>query len=441
MENLIIHKYTNIIESLNSNLDNENESNIFFKSFDDYTSVNSTYLDNDIKKHILNDKVNGGTVVKIHKIYSIEDFSNQKTIQYINNDNIELSEYDLISINNNYYFVITVQTNTSIIVQPIIEENQPNKDDILYKIINCKKYNTLYNTLHQLNNKCVLRNLLIPSANPTKLINNKVKSDFWNEEQKNTICNINKITENKKIHVINGEQNTGKSTVLLGLLANMINKEQNNKHAIISPTKINHLLDKLITQQNILFQNQQLIILVGDIHDYNEKYHNLHLSKYINTYKRIIPDIIKELNTDNITPIILSNIRMKLEHLIIEPHSYKDEPITELLEYINSEQSYKDYIISILSKWTNDKYISTILFKNCSILLSTLNNNIDISDYNTNILIVDDAETVTELNILEHLKVSTHQLILLGNKSICENSLFNRMIMGGINPHNLINVY
>lgn len=444
MDNLIINKYKNIINSVDSISNNsQNDSNIFFKSFDDYNLINSLHLDTDIKDHILNKKIECGLVINIHKIYSIEDFTNQKTIQYNNNNNNELQEFDLISISDNYYFVITVESNSSIIVQPIIEESKINKDDILYKILNCKKYNTLYNILHNLNKKCLLRNLLIPSSNPTKLINNKLNSDFWNEEQKNTICNINKATENKKIHVINGKSKTGKSTVLLGLLANMINKDINNKHTIISPTKINNLLDKLISQQHILFQNQPLIMLIGDIQIYNEKYHHLHISKYINTYKQIIPEIIKELNSNEIiSQMNIDNILIKLVQLIIEPHSYKNEPVSELFININDDKSYKDYIISILSKWTNDKYISNILFKNCTILLSPTQNNIDISEYNTNILIVDDAEQVSEINIIEHMKVSTQQLILLGNnEQTNEQTLFNRMITGGINPHNLITIY
>ena len=91
----------------------------------------------------------------------------------------------------------------------------------------------------------------------------------------------------------------------------------------------------------------------------------------------------------------IDNISIKLEHLIIEPHSNKDEPLSELLININDNKSYKNYIISILSKWTNNKYISNILLKNCTILLSPTQNNIDISEYNTNILIVDDAEQVS----------------------------------------------
>ena len=40
------------------------------------------------------------------------------------------------------------------------------------------------------------------------------------------------------------------------------------------------------------------------------------------------------------------------------------------------------------------------------------------------------------------MKVSTQQLILLGNnEQTNEQTLFNRMIIGGINQHNLINVY
>ena len=443
MNNFIIIKYKKIVETLDTISTNISESNICFKSYDEYNSLNSSSIDNEIKNNILNNKIKCGTIINIHKIFSIEEISDQKTINY-NNINIELNINDLIVVNNNYYFVITIQSNNSVIVQPIIEDSKILKDDILYKISNCSKYNTIYTSLHKLNKKCTLRNLLIPSLNLTKLINNKVNSDFWNNEQKNAICNINKITENKKIHVINGNTNTGKSTVLLGLLANSFNKDVNIKQTIISPFKINHLLDKLISQQNILFNdNNPLIILVGDINDYNEKYDQLHISKYINTYKQLIPEIISDLKNQNITELLLSNIIIKIEQLVIEPYSYKNELIIDLFKNIEMDISYKDYIISILLKWTNDIYIKTMLLKKCNILISTLNNDIDISEYDTNILIVDDAEIVPEINIIEYMKDSVNQVLLIGNNNntCCDKSCFNRMILGGVNSHNLVNIY
>ena len=43
----------------------------------------------------------------------------------------------------------------------------------------------------------------------TKLSNTSMKSDFWNQQQRNVLCNVIKITENKKIHVIDGAKKTG----------------------------------------------------------------------------------------------------------------------------------------------------------------------------------------------------------------------------------------
>ena len=55
MDNLIINKYKNIINSVDSISNNiQNESNIFFKSFDDYNLTYSLHLDTEIKEHILN---------------------------------------------------------------------------------------------------------------------------------------------------------------------------------------------------------------------------------------------------------------------------------------------------------------------------------------------------------------------------------------------------
>ena len=80
-------------------------------------------------------------------------------------------------------------------------------------------YTSILNT-----NKNALRNLYNPSANLTKLSNTSMKSDFWNQQQRNVLCNVIKNTENKKIHIINGGPKSGKSTVLLGFIQNYLSR-------------------------------------------------------------------------------------------------------------------------------------------------------------------------------------------------------------------------
>jgi hypothetical protein len=430
-----------------------NDSKLFFNSHDDYSDFFRNELYFTIQESFFNNKkINIGTITNLIPIYDINDIVDESSIIIEYNGN-KLNELDLLVINNCIVFVKDIINSNRISIEFIDKKKSDinNGNDII-KIFNYKKYYRIYKSLSVIN-KCKLRNLLIPPHHLTKLMKSKLKSDFWNQDQRNILSNVIKNTENKKIHVINGFKNTGKSTLILGLIQNYLSRFKNIK-LLISSSNYKSLFDlskRLITQSSIIIPNDKWIMIVGDINYIDKNLHPFVISTYISKYKsylKIIEDELKKLQDQLIdkTPIII-NINNKLNELPIQPYSLSNITISELLNKCNSQSDY-DYVISqimvIIDKWTNSEFINTKLILHCNLIISSIcSSGCDsMGLYKNNIIFIDDAESIPEIEALIPIQDSTEKLLLFGNNNIeYPKNIFNRMIKGECSLHSLSEQY
>lgn len=447
----------NFIELCNNIMNNKHkyllQESIYFESTDDYISNSINNLCVTIQK--THDSAKFELIGKINdiiNIYTLEKLVDSSSI-ILEYNGTQLYEKDLIQINSNIMFVSQVITQNKIKIHYIGNNNSLfNKLDNIYKIMNYKKFMRIYNSIIA-SNKYQLRNLYIPSLFLTKLTKSKLKSDFWNQEQKNIIYNINKPTENKKIHIIDGPNKTGKTTLLLGLLQSYLYRYENIKITISSANnkKIEEIVKRIQIQSDQLLPNNNWLMIVGDSKYIKEDLHELLISRYINNYINTInyiTNLIKQISNDtiDISPIII-DIKNKLELLPFEPYSQNHNTISYLLTSINNENKSNilQHINIIINIWNNKQFINNKLIKHCNIIISSLcSSGCDSMElFENNIVLLDDAENIDEMECLISLQQSTRQLILFGNSENITNkkSLFNRMIQGDCNPHKLNKTY
>lgn len=429
------------------------QESIYYESKDNYisSSINNLCVKIQNTYNIYSELI--GEIDEIINIYTLEKTIDPSSIILEYSGKI-LNEKDLIQINSNYMFVSQVINPNKIKIQYIgnNSQNKIKETDEIYKVMNYKKIMRIYNSIIH-SHKYKLRNIYIPSLFLTKLTKSKLKSDFWNLEQKSIIYNINKPTENKKIHIIDGKSKTGKTTILLGLLQNYLYRYENIKITIssINNKKIEEIVKRIQIQSDQLLPNNNWIMIVGDSKYFKEDLHNLLISHYISNYINTISYIsvlIKQLDNDSIdnSPIIC-NIKNKLELLPFEPYSHNNNTISDLLSSINIENKSNilQYINIIINRWNNKQFINNKLIKHCNIIISSLcSSGCDSMElFENDIVLIDDAENIDEMECLIPLQQSTRQLILFGNSENIKNknSLFNRMIQGDCNLHKLKKVY
>lgn len=451
MDIAFVNKCSDIFEK--QNIEKENES-IFFKSSDDYIKKTLNQLFYKIQTTYKNNETEIGIITKTTTVYNTDDTIDQNTliIDYQGND---LSEKDLLKIDNNYVFVCDLITKNKISIHFFNPKDTVFKNQKIYKLDNYKKFHRIYTSILHSNKSC-LRNLYIPSSNLTKLTNTKMKSDFWDQEQRNILCNIIKNTENKKIHIINGGISSGKSTVLLGFVQNYLSRFENIKILVTSSNKksLFKLAKRVISQLNILLPPNKWLMIVGDEKFTPPELHNFLISKYIEKYKTILKEIEILLNklsdiTLDKSPLIIE-ITNKLEQLPINPYSHNDTTITKLISECKFDyQNNVDNLITqsqlIIDKWSTHQFINNKLLRNCNLVLSTICSSgcPSMELYENNIVMMDDAEYTPEIESLIPLQNSTEQVLLFGNNNniTTPNTLFKRMISGGCNIHTLINKY
>lgn len=445
--------FINKCDELFNNLKITSNYPTYFNNYDEYFKIqlNNVFF---IIQQIINSKkqTQVGTVSNIIPIYNIDETvdSDNLMIEY---NGEKLNELDLLLIGNSYVFISDTINFNKISIQLVNSKNKFEESSSIYKICNFKKYYRIYKSLHQLkNNK--LRNFYIPCNCLTKLMKSKLKSDFWNQEQRNIISSVIKITENKKIHVINGPKKSGKSTLILGLIQNYLSRFANTKLLITSSNNqsLYQLANRLIIQSSILLPQNQWFMIVGDINYIDKELHSFVISTYVEKYKTTLNFIDNELKKlsdpliDN-EPILI-NIKNKLEQLPVEPYSHSNTTITNLFDSCKN-QSDIDFAASqamiIIDKWTKSSYINTKLILHCNLIISSIcSSGCDSMElYENKIILIDDAEQMPEIESLIPLQDSTEQLILFGNNINNENNknIFYRMIKGGSSIQNLNEQY
>lgn len=412
---------------------------VFFKSYEDYSEKNLNELFYTIQESY-NSNINKqiGTVSKLITVYNIDDQIDKDNL-IIEYTGRKINELDLLQIGNVNVVVSDSISPTKISVQLVDPKKTFDESQVIYKVMNYKKFYRIYKSLSQIKS-CRLRNLYLPCHHLTKLTKTKLKSDFWNQEQRNVLCNVIKTTENKKIHVINGAKKTGKSTLILGLIQNYLSRYENIKLLITSSnnTSLYNLTKRLISQISVLIPNSKWLMIVGDINYIEPVLHPFVISTYVTRYQTILRLIESELQKlldpliDN-NPIIV-NITNQLDQLPIEPYSHSDITISSLLKECSTEEDYKMAISQtsiIIDKWTKSSFVNTKLILHCNLVISSIcSSGCDSMElYQNRIILVDDAELMPELEALIPIQESTDQLILFGNNTIHNTKhLFNRMI-------------
>ena len=433
--------------------DIEIKRTLFYNSFDDYKDNLLKFLFLEIKKTLDNcNKSSIGRITNLIKVYNLDETvdPNNLILEYELNENDKLHEMDLIYINQSYVFISELINNQKCSVQLTNMNHTIEINNSIYFVCNYKKYYRMYQSI--INSKrTLLRNLFMPNQKLTRLNKSKLKSDFWNQEQRDVLASVIKPTENKKIHVIDGLKNTGKSTLIMGLIQNYLSRFNNIKLLITSSNKklLTHLANRIISQKTILIPQNKWIMIVGDINYVDKSLHHFLISSYVDKYMKVLQYIqtkLQQLESDNIdnTPIVVDIIN-KLDELPFEPYSHRKTTISELLQEVDHDkEKLHDIILQcqlIIDKWLNHNYINNRLLNACSIVISTICSSgcpsMDI--YKNNIIMIDDAEQASELETLIPLQDSTEQILLFGNSSKIEkNTLFQRMIHGGISVHKLI---
>ena len=439
-----------ILESTENKLDVKCE--LFFNTSDDYKLYCIELLKQKMQQNLNNKKTQLKTITNIQKVYSYDNngtIDNLSLLEYGNqiHKGIHLLKGDLIEINNNYFVITNINTDSHIEVQHIIYTKISIGDKIC-KLLNLKKYNRIYNSI-DICNKYILRNLLNPNLHLTKLLKTKMKSDFWNDGQKNAIYNITKNTENKKIHLIDGVAKTGKTTLLLGLLQNINSRFENMKFLIINGNRnLNKFVNKIKIQQDILFPNKWFMI-IGDNNFLDKQLHEYTITNYVNQYKYTMNNIDnyvqkmeKSVNEKDLLFSKLFNfIENVINNLPVEPFSHNNVTITEMLfEYKDDYANCVNQLQFILNKWKYGQYVNNVLIEKCNIIISTICSSgcLCFEVYKPDIIIIDDCEKLTELDILIPIKEVTQKLILSYNSNnINQKSFVNRLMMGGCNVHKL----
>jgi len=455
MDIAFVNKCYDIFE--NQNIEKEQES-IFFKSKEDYITKSHNQLFYKIQSTFTNKSQKIGIIKKVTKVYNTDETINENCL-IIDYNGQNLDDKDLLKINNTYVFVREIISPCKISIFVLKTDKSPFKliveNEIIFKIDNYKKFHRMYTSiLHS--NKNILRNLYNPSANLTKLMNTSMKSDFWNQQQRNILCNVIKNTENKKIHVINGDTNTGKSTIILGLIQNYLSRYENIKILVTSSNKksLINIASRLISQMNILIPNNKWLMIVGDKRTTPMDLHPFLISTYVDNYKHTLSIIEQLLNKlSNITldknPTLIQIVN-KLEELPINPYSHNETTITKLISECNSSnQDDMDNLIIqsqlIIDKWTNHQFVNNKLLRNCNLVLSTICSSgcPSMELYDNNIVMIDDADQTPEIESLIPLQNSTEQLLLFGNsnKNNEQLTLFKRMMSGGCSVHQLLTSY
>ena len=449
----------NLLKICKELLENNNiielNNNIFFKSKDDYKKYCLDLLKNKLNNILNKPRISISQVNKIQKVYCPDNngtIDNLLLLDYnkLAIKNLKLLKGDLLEINNNYVLVDNINSDFQIEVQ-FIKYKKINLNDNICKIVNLKKYNRIYNSI-QNSNKFILRNLLNPNLFLTKLSNPKIKSEFWNDDQKNAIYNLTKNTENKKIHLIEGPNNTGKTTLLLGVLQNINSRFENLNFLIINGNKnLNKLVNKLKIQQNILIPNKWFMI-IGDNNFLDKQLHEYTITNYINEYINSIANIenyvIKMENSNHEKNLLFSKlfefIKNVINNLPIVPF-HNNKTILEIIECNkNNYIQCVNEIQFILNKWKYTQFINNVLIEKCNIIISTICSSgcSCFEIYKPDIIIIDDAEKLGELDILIPIKDITQKLLLFYNyNKLTNNSFVNRLILGGCNIHKLNQIF
>lgn len=425
---------------------------IFFNSADDYKDYCIQLLKQKLKKVLNNKRIPITKLINIQKVYSPDNNGTIDNLSLLECDNlvhkdVKLLKGDLLEINNNYVVITNINSESHIEVQHVIYKKLRIGDKIC-KLLNLKKYNRVYNSI-EICNKYILRNLLNPNLHLTKLLKSKMKSDFWNNDQINAIYNITKNTENKKIHLIDGKAKTGKTTLLLGLLQNINSRFEDMKFLIVNGNRnLNKFVNKIKIQQDILIPNKWFMI-VGDNKFLDKQLHEYTITNYVTQYKYTMNNIDnyvqkmeKSVNEKELLFNKLSNfIENVTNSLPVEPFSHNNITLTDILnDYKDDYANCVNQIQFILNKWKYGQYVNNVLIENCNIIISTICSSgcSCFELYKPDIIIIDDCEKLTELDILIPIKDLTQKLILSYNSNnINNNSFVNRLIMGGCNIHKL----
>ncbi len=425
---------------------------IFFNSADDYKDYCMQLLKQKLKNVLNNKRIPITNIINIQKVYSPDNNGTIDNLSLLECDNlvhkgIKLLKGDILEINNNYVVITNINTESHIEVQHVIYKKLCIGDKIC-KLLNLKKYNRMYNSIERCN-KYILRNLINPNLHLTKLLKSKMNSDFWNNDQINAIYNITKNTENKKIHLIDGKKQSGKTTLLLGLLQNINSRFENMNFLIINDSKhLNKFVNKIKMQQDLLISDKWFMI-VGDNNFLDKELHEYTITNYVKLYKYAmnnIDDYIKRMeNSANEKELLFSKLSNFIENVIcnlpVEPFSHNNVTLTDILElYKNDYGISVNQIQFILNKWKYGQYVNNVLIENCNVIISTITSSgcscFDL--YYPDIIIIDNCENLTELDILIPIKELTQKLILSFNSNnINKNSFVNRLIMGGCNIHKL----
>ena len=213
MDTFFLQKYNELVEN---KLDKQPDNTIFFRSKNEYIDklIDNLFYEIDLNlKETIQNKQKISIITDIYKVYNTDNTINPNNL-IIDCDANKLNDKDLLLINNQYCFVYDKISSEKINVQLVNIKSNIEIQQVIYKICNYKKFYRIYQSI--INSKrTLLRNLYNPMEKLTKLTKSRVKSDFWNQEQINILSSIIKHTENKKIHVIDGEDKTGKSTLIL----------------------------------------------------------------------------------------------------------------------------------------------------------------------------------------------------------------------------------
>lgn len=449
MDTFFLQKYNELVEN---KLDKQPDNTIFFRSKNEYIDklIDNLFYEIDLNlKETIQNKQKISIITDIYKVYNTDNTINPNNL-IIDCDANKLNDKDLLLINNQYCFVYDKISSEKINVQLVNIKSNIEIQQVIYKICNYKKFYRIYQSI--INSKrTLLRNLYNPMEKLTKLTKSRVKSDFWNQEQINILSSIIKHTENKKIHVIDGEDKTGKSTLILGLIQNYFTRYEDIKLLITSSNKntLTSLANRLISQKTTLLPNNKWIMIIADENYIDSSLHFFLISKYVSRYRETLLYIDTEFkkiqkNNLDISPIIM-NILNKLEELPFEPYSHKNTTISELLKSDDDLDNIINQSQLIIDKWKNTLYINNRLLNACSIVISTITSagcpSMDM--YKNNVIMIDDAHEASELEALIPLQDTTEQTLLFGNSKRInvKNTLFERLIKGGISVHRMTDSY
>ncbi len=449
MDTFFLQKYNELVEN---KLDNKLDNTIFFRSKDEYIDklINNLFCEIDLNlKKTMQNKKKTSIITGVYKVYNTDNTVNPNNI-IIDCNALDLNNTDLLLINNQYCFVYDKITSEKINIQLVDIKSKIEIQQVIYKICNYKKFYRIYQSIIN-SNRTLLRNLYNPMEKLTKLTKSRVKSDFWNQEQINILSSIIKHTENKKIHVIDGEDKTGKSTLILGLIQNYFTRYEDIKLLITSSNKneLTNLAQRLISQKTTLLPDNKWILIIADENYIDSSLHFFLISKYVSRYRETLLYIDTEFkkiqkNNLDISPIIM-NILNKLEELPFEPYSHKNTTISELLKSDNNLNDIINQSQLIIDKWKNPLYINNRLLNACSIVISTITSSgcPSMDMYKNNVIMIDDAHEASELEALIPLQDTTEQTLLFGNSKRInvKNTLFERLIKGGISVHRMTNSY